>query len=101
MDTEKLARVWFHSHEEGEGDRIVYRSQSYDFPRSRTPRDSLNIQPEGTVGLGEPGPADASIYRQGAWTLASDVLTLSGPGGPTEYQIESVDDEKLVLRRLR
>ncbi len=101
MDPEKLVRVWFHSHEEDEGDRVVYRSQSYDFPRSRAPRELLTVEPDGTVAFGKPGPADASTYRQGAWELAGDVLTLSGAGGPQKYQIDSVDDEKLVLRRLR
>jgi hypothetical protein len=100
MDTSKLARVWFHSHEEDDGDRVVYRSAEFDFPRSRAPRDSLVIEPDGTAAIGGAGPADRTISTQGTWEVSGDVLELSTSGSPVGWVIEQLADDVLILRRL-
>jgi hypothetical protein len=100
VDTNKLEGVWFHSHEEDHNDCVVYRRDSYDFPRSRAPRASLTFKPDGNAAIGRPGPADAADYSFGGWDLADSILTLSVSGRHTVFEIISVDEEMLVLRRL-
>lgn len=99
MDVSKLAGVWFHSHEEDEGDRKVYRNESYEFPRSRAPRESLALQEDGTVAFGGPGPADQTVSSAGTWEVTGGLLSLSTPSGHEEWEIEALDDDRLILRR--
>jgi hypothetical protein len=100
VDVSKLARSWFHSHEEDKGDRIVYRSDAFDFPRSRAPRDSLVLEPDGTAAVGHAGPADKTISTLGTWDVSGDVLRVATSGVPVEWEIEVLDDDALTLRRL-
>jgi hypothetical protein len=98
MDVSKLLGLWFHSYEEDEGARKVYRDRSYDFPLSRAPRPSLNIEAGGTVRFGAAGPADQTISSSGRWELADDTLTLSAAGTREVWQVESLDEGRLILR---
>jgi hypothetical protein len=98
VDTGKLQGVWFHSSEEDQGGRIVYRDQSYEFPRTRAPRRSLSFRPDGTVVFGAPGPADAAVTSEGRWEVAGDRLILLSEGRREEYLVESLEDTVLVLR---
>jgi hypothetical protein len=97
MDASRLVGLWFHSHEEDEGGRKVYRDRSYDFPRSRAPRPSLKIEEDGTATFGRPGPADETIPSRGTWEL-NNVLTLSAPGTHEVWEIESLEEGRLILR---
>jgi hypothetical protein len=99
VDVNKLAGVWFHLHEEDEGDRTVYRNESYEFPRSRAPRRSLVLNPDGTASLGGPGPADETLASQARWEVSGTTLTLDSPRGQEQWEIETLDDDRLVLRR--
>lgn len=99
IDVGKLVRRWFHSHEEDQGDRVVYRGETYDFPRARAPRRSMAFDSDGTVVLGEPGPADASSFGEGTWSVSGATLTLTAAGTREIYQIESLEAGLLVLRR--
>jgi hypothetical protein len=99
MDVSKLVGLWFHSHEEDERDRTVYRRDSWDFPRSRAPRSSLRIEEDGTVVFGRPGPADETVSDRGAWKVADDVVTLFAPGGHEVWVVDSLDADRLILRR--
>lgn len=99
VDESRLTRVWFHSHEEDQAGRVVYRPDSYEFPRARAPRESLTIDPGGGVAFGRPGPADASTSQSGTWDVTGDTLTLASPGRTEEYEVVSLDDDALVLRR--
>lgn len=99
MDVSRLPGLWFHSHEEDDGDRIVYRSRSYEFPRARAPRESLDIGANGVVAFGRGGPADATTSSAGAWEVHDGVPVLIAPGGSDAYVVESLDDDMLVLRR--
>ncbi len=99
VDEKKLAGVWFHSHEEDQADRVVYRPTSYELPRSRAPRESLTIDPSGSCTFGGPGPADASTSETGTWQATGDELTLLRAGRKEVYEIVSLDDDALVLRR--
>lgn len=99
VDVGKLYGVWFHSYEEDQGDRVVFRDQSYDFPRSRAPRRSLTIEPDGSVAFGAPGPADASTFTEGNWDVSKGLLRISQLGRLEVYDIESLEDTLLVLQR--
>ena len=98
MDASKLTGLWFRSHEEDEGDRIVYRGTSHEFPPARAPRPSLALEPDGTAAVGQAGPADKTISTSGTWELSGDILKLSTAGVPVEWQIETLDDDLLILR---
>ena len=95
----KLVGVWFHSHEEDEGDRIVYRNEAFDFPRSRVPRASLVIESDGTAAIGSAGPADETISEPATWEVDGNVLKVSTTEAPLEWEIEALDDDRLILRR--
>jgi hypothetical protein len=99
IDASKLAGVWFRSHEEEEGDRLVYRGAAFEFPRARAPRPSLTLEPYGSVSVGSAGPADETISAPGTWEASGNILRLTTSGGPAEYEIETLDDDLLVLRR--
>jgi hypothetical protein len=98
MEVDKLVGQWFHSYEEDETGRRVFRNASFDFPRSRAPRPLLTLAEDGTATFGQPGPADETIASRGTWELDGDVLTLSVGGTPEVWEIESLEDGRLVLR---
>lgn len=97
MDPSELVGVWFHSHEEDHGDLTVYRDSSYEFPRSRAPRESLTLVEDGAATFGRPGPADATVAAQGRWEVAGDVLKLYG-AQQKAWKIEALEHGRLVLR---
>jgi hypothetical protein len=98
MDVDKLVGLWFHSHEEDEGGHKVYRDPSYNFPLSRAPRPSIKLEEGGTATFGHPGPADETISSPGTWELADNVLRFSAPGTDELWEIESLEEGRLVLR---
>lgn len=99
MDINKMLGLWFHSHEEDQKGLIVYRGRSYDFPRSRAPRGSLTIKPDGTVLFGGPGPADKSESAEGTWKVSGDLLILSRSGGREIYEVRLLEDELMRLHQ--
>ncbi|MFV2062969.1 MAG: hypothetical protein ACC726_05575 [Chloroflexota bacterium] len=101
MDIDKLRGVWFHSREEDQGDRVVYRGRSYPFPPSRSARDSFTFREDGMVEVGRPGPGDASESTPAVWVVEDRLLTVSMAGREDVFVIESADEEMLVLRRQR
>jgi hypothetical protein len=97
-----LARAWTHSHEEDEEQLIVYRSHEYPFPAGRRPRATVELLADGHLNSrGGPAPADRRAEQTGRWQVEGDVLVMQLEGGPeTRYHVESVDQERLVLRPL-
>jgi hypothetical protein len=97
-----IARAWTHSHEEDAEGRIVYRSSEYAFPPGRRPRTTLELAPDGQLRYsGGPAPDDRRTPYTGSWALADDELRLQVEGRPQErYQVESADEQRLVLRRM-
>jgi hypothetical protein len=48
----------------------------------------------------KPGPTDQTVTAAGRWKLAGDQLELSPQGeGPQTLYIESVDPDRLVVRK--
>lgn len=57
--TFSLSGAWTHSFEEDQGEIQVYRpSDSFHFPPSRRPRETLEFDGAGQVVIGRPGPGD-------------------------------------------
>ena len=100
-EVERIARAWTHSREEDSEGRIAYRPANYPFPPGRRPRASLELEPDGRARhRGGPAPEDRRTATDGSWELDGDELRLRLEGRPDErYQIESVDEHQLVLRR--
>jgi hypothetical protein len=99
---ELLARSWTRSHEEDAGGTVVYRPSDWDFPPQRRPRQSLELEAGGTLRpRGGPAPDDRRTEDAGSWSVDDQVLRLRLAGGAeTRYRIESVDEDRLVLRGL-
>jgi hypothetical protein len=99
VDTVALAKSWTHSHEEDSGGLMVFRRSESEFPPSRG-RMSFDLNRDGVAHLTGPGPDDRRIRRQGTWNLDGNLLTLRLPGRPEQrFEIQSVDDQRLVARR--
>lgn len=99
MGDDLVGTVWFHAYEEDDEARIVYRSSAHDFPRSRRPRESLSLEPDGRLLAGRGGPADKLIQSPGRWSIKGEHLTLQRSSGAEVYEIETATQDKLVLRR--
>ncbi len=99
IDLIALARAWTHSHEEDEGDLLVFRPSDREFPPARG-RDSFDLGPDQELTRGGPGPDDRRMTQAGTWSVDGRQLILRVPGRPEErLEIVSVDPEKLVVRR--
>jgi hypothetical protein len=98
VDASALPGVWIHAREEDDAERVVYRDPSHEFPPARAPRRTLTFNDDGSVVVGEPGPADAAEPVAGSWQLVDDRLTVALEDREEVYEVESLDDA-LVLRR--
>jgi hypothetical protein len=100
MDRDRLVGVWYHSIEEDQDDRLVYRGPGFEFPRSRAARDSITFHDDGTASAGSAGPVDAAQLEHGAWALDGETLTMDVGGVERTYEVESAAADALVLRRI-
>lgn len=99
IDPDALAQEWKHSNEEDSDDVIVYRPARTPMPPARG-RRAFSLAPDGTLKRSGPGPDDRPRIAEGTWSLDGKTLTLHVEGRPDEtYQIESMTEDKLVLRR--
>jgi hypothetical protein len=95
-----LTGSWLHSYEEDEGDRVVFRPTSYDFPPARG-RHGFELSSDGDVLRSGPGPDDRTQETRGRWKLEDGELRLDLAGGRSErYAVERAARDRLVLRRL-
>jgi hypothetical protein len=98
---EWLHQEWVHSHEEDQGDDMVFRPASFKLPPSRG-RRSIELHSDGTLGHARPGPADRPERGQGRWEIDGDQLRLfraSGPAPAEVLRIAHAAPDRLVLRR--
>jgi len=98
IQASQLLGRWFHSHEESQGDRLVFRPADFAFPPSRG-RTALVFGQGGDLQVEGPGPDDRRRATSGRWSLQGNVLTTAAPGWSGAFTIESVDEHALVLRR--
>jgi hypothetical protein len=96
----EITGKWVHSHEEGDRDRVVMRRPDHPFPPARG-RVAITLEPGGEVGVRHPGPDDRSVPSAGRWSRSGSRLVISAPGFSGTFDVESADDHKLVLQRLR
>jgi hypothetical protein len=98
VERESLAGAWSRSQEEDQGDVQVFRRPGYAFPRSRG-RMSYELKLDGTLGGSRPGPDDRTVATSGRWDLQGNKLTISPEGGsPVQYQIQSIDGDRMVVK---
>lgn len=95
-----IQAAWVHSHEEDEGARLVFRGQDRELPPSRG-RTAFTLKPDGVVEVVGPGPDDRRQASSGRWTLAGKHLEIRAPGFSGAFEVETVDDQRLVIRRVR
>ena len=98
IQASQLLGRWFHSHEESQGDRLVFRPADFAFPPSRG-RTALVFGQGGDLQVEGPGPDDRRRATSGRWSLQGNVLTTAAPGWSGAFTIDSVDEHALVLRR--
>jgi hypothetical protein len=98
--SDNLAKHWVHSHEEDSPGMSVFRPDTYDFPPSRG-RKVLDLSPDGSFQGEVPGPDDRPVMDSGTWSVLGDKLHLRAGDSrtPQDLKIESLDADKLVVRR--
>lgn len=94
-----LQASWVHSHEEDEGGRVVFRSAETELPPSRG-RQAFTLKPGGEADTSGPGPDDRRRSASGRWTLQGKRLHIDAPGFSGAFEVESVDGQRLVVRRV-
>ena len=98
VDPALLVGQWAHAHEEDKGAERVFRPANSAFPPSRG-RRVLDIQADGVLGGGRPGPSDKTALTPGRWSVSEDgSITLSQDGEKQErYRVRSQQVDRLVL----
>jgi hypothetical protein len=79
---------------------MVFRRPEFPFPPSRG-RTAFTLKPGGVVEVVGPGPDDRRRRTSGRWTLAGAHLEVDAPGFAGSFEVETVDEEQLVVRRTR
>ena len=105
-------RSWYNSHEAQLGDTVIYRPQGYIMPPN-VPRygpiflDGMRFNQDGEFTLFTFGPADAPESYLGRWAPITEdhntlLITLENAERQPPYQLRvlSVENDKLVIRRL-
>ncbi len=99
-------KTWLHSYEEDQGDTIVYRPNTYDFPPSRG-RTGFALEPGGIIKRYEIAPTDGLQEHLGSWQhkeknllqvqMQDDTLL------PQSYVLEiiSLENDVLVVKQHR
>lgn len=98
MDHEKLVGRWVHSHEEDDGNRVVYRAPGYTFPPSRG-RSAFTLEGNGVARIHHPGPVDRGDSVSGRWILNGSVLSIDAGNWSVEFTIDSFDGATLIMHR--
>jgi hypothetical protein len=93
-----LGRRWIHAHEDDDGNKIVYRTSGYDFPRTRQGRDTFTLNRGGIAVVGSPGPVDREESVEGRWVLEGRTLRIETGSESRVYEIASVEEEVLILK---
>jgi hypothetical protein len=103
MDQTPLRGSWTHSHEEDQGDILIYRpTHSFAFPPSRG-RETLEFGEGGELTKKAPGPDDRSRTGVSRWTaLGMNRFRLEGIADTPGQVIEVVEytPEILKIRKL-
>lgn len=96
-------KTWVRSSEEEKGDGVeVYRTEGYNFPISRGPREAFRMSKNGGFML-RIAPADAPVEIKGSWKAngkkqANINLEKNSYIGKTDFVYELVDVQNDVLK---
>ena len=83
----------------GDGLLVLLRPDA-GVPPSRASRRHLDLAGQGRASaLGQGATDRLESVGGGGWVLENGVLTLTLPGWEGTYEIETMDDSRLVLRR--
>jgi hypothetical protein len=99
MNSEAIHGSWTHSHEEDQGDVLVYRpTGSFAFPPARG-RDTLEFSEGGELTEHTPGANDRSHSAEGRWTaLGMNQYRLEGTANTPGRVIEVVEHTPEILK---
>ena len=100
INVKLLKGRWIHSHEECEGDRLIFRTSTFNFPPSRA-RNTITLKPDDAVTVDYPGPVDRSAKASGRWDFDGNFLTITAPIWSGTFKVETVDSDKLIMVRIR
>src|SRR5438309_732204 len=92
---------WVHSWEEDTESTRTYRPSSWSLPQSRSPRQVLELEPDGRIVSRVGGPADSRIAREGRWNIEwneSSVLRIDWQDTPQPTVIDVINCSKEVLQ---
>ena len=103
-ESELIGKTWLHSYEEDEGDIMVYRPNTFDFPPSRG-RTGFALESGGVLKQYEIAPTDGLEEHLGKWTLEGNDkirVEIKGNGIPAQdYTIKvlSLKEDVLKIKR--
>lgn len=90
---------WVEIAEQGDTDRLVFYRMGADIPPARG-RRHLTLTEQGYAETEAPGPTDKSEHSgSGGWIRDGDILHIRVPGWEGDYDIEVLQDTRLILRR--
>lgn len=104
LETELMGTTWLHSYEEDEGEVLVYRPNSYDFPPSRG-RTGFELEKGGVLKQYDIAPTDGLEEHIGEWEKVDKdkvQVKIKGNGQPSQnyiIEIVSLKDNILKLKR--
>ncbi len=98
LDRFSIQGSWTHSHEEDDGDSLVFRTSDFAFPPSRG-RTTITLKSDGVAEVGYPGPDDRRKSTTGLWKLKGNLLEIKASDWAETLEIETLDSQVLVARR--
>jgi hypothetical protein len=90
LPPDAFARRWVHAFEEDGPEGQVYLPEDADLPRTRRPRERLELSPDGTARLWQPGPDDRPRPRPVTWSPAE---------GTGELRVLGYQPDRLLIAR--
>ena len=102
MYAKQLIGHWRHSHEEDQGDQIVFRPSTFTFPPARG-RVAFRLDEDGVAKRFPIGADDRSGSVEAGWRLSGDRIEIidKGAAAPAQvWEIVSASAKKLVLKRI-
>jgi hypothetical protein len=97
-----LHQRWVHSHEEDTADEMVFRPESFPFPRSRG-RSGFELKPDQSMVEIGIAPADGPLINHGRWSLDADGRLLfydkSSSKPVRNMKITSASNDRLTIKK--
>ena len=101
VDVNLLHGRWVHAREEDTPTEQVYRRAGYPLPPSRG-RPGLEFGADGSFKRIGIGATDISSVTQGGWRVdpgKTDRIQVEAGGAPQSLEIQSLDSDRLTVKR--